>query len=106
MDGYYASKAALTYNGVWAINGLKAHPEIKNGVALTPKFFNQAKATFSGHQMAMPSSISGKKQEEAWKVIKYISDNSLELAKEGQTPARKSVLSSPEFQQLWPQSVY
>ncbi|MCC6627963.1 MAG: ABC transporter substrate-binding protein [Chloroflexi bacterium] len=106
MDGFFAGKVAMTYNGVWVTNGLKARPQLQTGVAVTPKFFNNNKATFSGHQMAMPSSLDGKKLEEAWKTIKYISDNSLEWAKEGQTPARKSVLASKEFQELWPQSVF
>jgi multiple sugar transport system substrate-binding protein len=106
MDGYYAGRVAMTYAGVWVTNGLKARPQMKHGVAVTPKFYNDNKATFSGHQMAMPASLDGKRLEEAWKTIKYISDNSLEWAKEGQTPARKSVLNAKEFQELWPQSIF
>jgi multiple sugar transport system substrate-binding protein len=106
MDGYWAGKVAMTYNGVWTTNGIRAHPEIKTGIGLTPKFFNDQKAMFSGHQIAMPASLEGKKLEETWKVIKFLSDNSLEWAKEGQTPARKSVLNSKEFEELWPQSVF
>jgi multiple sugar transport system substrate-binding protein len=106
MDGFWAGKVAMTYNGVWTTNGIRAHPEIKTGIGLTPKFFNERKATFSGHQIAMPASLDGTKLEETWKVIKFLSDNSLEWAKEGQTPARKSVLNSKEFEELWPQSVF
>jgi ABC-type glycerol-3-phosphate transport system substrate-binding protein len=106
MEGFWAGKVAMVYTGIWQTNAIKAHPEIKTGVGLTPKFFNDAKATFSGHQMALPANAQGKKLEEAYKVIKFFSDNSLEWAKEGQTPARKSVLNSPQFQELWPQSVF
>jgi ABC-type glycerol-3-phosphate transport system substrate-binding protein len=106
MEGFWAGKVAMVYTGIWQTNAIKAHPEIKTGVGLTPKVFNEAKATFSGHQMALPANAQGKKLEEAYKVIKFISDNSLEWAKEGQTPARKSVLNSPQFQELWPQSVF
>lgn len=107
MDGFYAGKVGMTYNGIWNTNGFKAHPEIKVGVSTTPLWFgSEPKATFSGHQMAMPNSNQGKKLEEAWKTIKYISDHTLEWAKEGQTPARKSILNSEEFKALWPQSVF
>ncbi|HEX2036480.1 MAG TPA: ABC transporter substrate-binding protein [Chloroflexota bacterium] len=106
MDGFWAGKVAMTYNGIWNTNAIKAHPEIRTGVGLTPRFFSERKATFSGHQMAIPASLQGKRLEEAYKVIKFISDNGLDWAKEGQTPARKSLLNSPEFQELWPQSVF
>jgi ABC-type glycerol-3-phosphate transport system substrate-binding protein len=106
MEGFWAGRVAMTYNGIWQTNAIKAHPEIKTGVALTPKFFKEQKATFSGHQMAMPAKLEGKILEETYKVIKFISDNSLEWAKEGQTPARKSILNSKEFQEMWPQSVF
>lgn len=107
MEGYWAGKVGMTYNGVWNVNAMKAHPEIKTGVGLTPIWYgNVVKATFSGHQMAMPASLDGKKLEWAWRTIKYISDHTLDWAKEGQTPARKSILSSKEFKELWPQSVF
>lgn len=106
MEGFWAGRVAMTYNGVWNTNAIKAHPEIKTGVGLTPKFYRDAKATFSGHQMALPAKAQGKKLEEGYKVIKFISDNSLDWAKEGQTPARKSVLNSPAFQELWPQAIF
>ncbi|MGH2369584.1 MAG: ABC transporter substrate-binding protein, partial [Chloroflexota bacterium] len=106
MEGFWAGKVAMTYNGIWNTNAIKANPQIKTGVGVTPKFFQERKATFSGHQMAIPANAQGKKLEEAYKLIKFISDHSLEWAKEGQTPARKSLLNSPEFQEMWPQSVF
>jgi ABC-type glycerol-3-phosphate transport system substrate-binding protein len=106
IEGFWAGRVAMTYNGIWNTNAIKEHPEIRTGVGLTPKYFDQARATFSGHQMALPASLQGKKLEEAYGVIKFISDNALDWAKEGQTPARKSLLNSKEFQDLWPQAVF
>lgn len=106
MEGYYAGKVATVYNGVWNVNGMKRNPQIPHAVAVTPQFFNNNKSTFGGHQMAMPAKLDGKPLEEAWKTIKFISDNGLEWAKEGQTPARKSILASKEFQELWPQNIF
>jgi ABC-type glycerol-3-phosphate transport system substrate-binding protein len=107
MEGFWAGKLGMTYNGIWNVNAIKAHPEIKTGVALTPIWYgSDIRATFSGHQMAMPASLEGKKLEQTWKTIKYISDHTLDWAKEGQTPARKSILNSQEFKDLSPQSVF
>ena len=106
MEGYYAGKAAIVYNGVWNVNGMKRNAHIPHGVGVTPTFFQNNKSTFGGHQMAMPNQLQGKPLEEAWKTIKFISDNGLEWAKEGQTPARKSILASKEFQELWPQNIF
>lgn len=107
MEGYWAGKVGMVYNGVWNVNAIKQHPEIKTDVALTPIWYgDKMHVTFSGHQMAIPASLEGKKLEEAWRTIKYISDHTLDWAKEGQTPARKSILASQEFKDLWPQSVF
>lgn len=107
MEGFWAGKVAMTYNGVWNVNAIKAHPEIKVGVAVTPIWYGSTlKATFSGHQMAMPASNQDKKLEWAWKTIKYVSDHTLDWAKEGQTPARKSILNSQEFKDLQPQATF
>jgi ABC-type glycerol-3-phosphate transport system substrate-binding protein len=107
MEGFWAGKVGMVYNGVWNTNAIKANPQIKTGVAVTPTWKgDKVLATFSGHQMAIPNSLNGKKFEEAWKTIKFISDNALDWAKEGQTPARKSILNSKEFQELWPQNIF
>jgi ABC-type glycerol-3-phosphate transport system substrate-binding protein len=107
LEGFLAGKVGMFYGGIWNVNAVKARPEIKAGVGVTPTWRgDKGIATFSGHQMCMPASLSGKKFEEAWKTIKYISDHTLDWAKEGQTPARKSILTSKEFQDLWPQSVF
>ena len=108
MEGFWAGKVGMVYNGVWNTNDIKKNADtVKTGVGLTPIWHGDTvRATFSGHQMAMPASLSGTKLEEAWKTIKYISDHSLDWAKEGQTPARKSILNSDEFKALWPQSVF
>jgi ABC-type glycerol-3-phosphate transport system substrate-binding protein len=106
VEGFWAGKLAMYFNGVWMTNAIKEHSDIPTGVAPIPKFFQQPKVTFSGHQMTIPAKTQGKALEETYKLIKFISDNAIEWAKEGQTPARKSLLNSAEFQQLWPQAVY
>jgi len=106
VEGFWAGKVAMYFNGIWMANAIKQHSDVSTGVAPIPKFFQEQKVTFSGHQMTIPAKIEGKAAEESYKLIKYISDNAIEWAKEGQTPARKSLLNSAEFQQLWPQSVF
>lgn len=50
--------------------------------------------------MAMPARISPERRKAAWIFIKYLSDHSLDWAKGGQVPVRKSILKSPEFRKL------
>ena len=50
--------------------------------------------------MCMPRGISPEQRKAAWTFVKFLSDNSLEWAKGGQVPVRKSILATPEFRKL------
>ncbi|HEY0868738.1 MAG TPA: ABC transporter substrate-binding protein [Fimbriimonas sp.] len=98
--GFRVGKVAMAFQGIWMINELDNQKELNYAAAPVP-FFGPKKAVWAGgHVMVMPDRIEGDRRDAAWTFVKYLSDHSIEWAKGGQVPVRKSVLESPEFKRL------
>ncbi|MES2465133.1 MAG: ABC transporter substrate-binding protein, partial [Armatimonadota bacterium] len=52
------------------------------------------------HLLAQPRGISEEASADAWRLMGFLSDNSLEWAAAGQVPARNDVRATPEFARL------
>jgi multiple sugar transport system substrate-binding protein len=98
--GFRIGKVGMAFQGIWMINELNNQKGLNYAAAPVP-FFGPKKAVWAGsHCLVMPAKLQADRREAAWTFIKYLSDNSLEWAKGGQVPVRKSVLDNPEFQSL------
>lgn len=100
-------KNAFNWNGIWQINDMK-QGKAKWGVAPLPQIGTQQAAWAGSHQFVI---IKQRKQdpnkvEAAKSFINWVSQNSLEWAKGGQVPARKSVRESADFKALPEQSEF
>lgn len=100
-------KSAFNWDGVWNINVWKEVPDLEWGVAPLPQIGSQKAAWSGSHNfviMNQPNADENKLQ--ASKVfINWISEKSIDWAKAGQVPARKSVRESSEFKNLEEQSI-
>jgi len=77
------------------------------GAAPIPNIGGTEAVWASSHNFTVTKQAStDKNKAQAAKVfIKWISDHSIDWAKSGQVPARKTIRESPEFQQLEVQSI-
>jgi multiple sugar transport system substrate-binding protein len=90
----------MAMEGVYMLASLEQQKDLKFAGAPCP-LFGKKRAVWGGsHLLTMPRDISGEKREAAWEFIRYLSDHSLDWAKGGQVPVRKSILRSPEFRKL------
>lgn len=99
---------AFIWNGIWMINAYKEIPDLEWGVAPLPQIGTERAAWASSHNFViMRQRSQDPNRLQASKVfINWITENSLEWAKAGQIPARKSVRESQEFQSLEEQSIF
>jgi multiple sugar transport system substrate-binding protein len=100
-------KNPLTWDGIWMMNEWAKVNGLDWGAAPIPKIGSQEAVWASSHNFTVTKqAATDKNKAQAAKVfIKWISDHSIDWAKSGQVPARKSVRESPEFQQLEVQSI-
>lgn len=95
-------KAAFNWNGIWTINTLREDKQLEWGVAPLPQIGSQPAAWAGSHQFVVfkQRAKDDNKLAAAKVFINWISGHSLEWAKGGQVPARKSIRDGAEFQGL------
>lgn len=90
---------SLHVNGPWMINLFKEQPELNWAVAPVPVLGKERVVWGDAHLLCIPQQ-SEEMTEAAVTLAKWLSDNSIEWAKAGQVPVRKSVVDSEEFAAL------
>ncbi len=100
------NRNAFNWNGIWMINTLKEVKGLEWGVAPLPQI-GTAKAAWAGsHNFVLPKQrkADNNKLSAAKVFINWISQHSLDWAKGGQVPARKTVRESAQFSSLTEQA--
>jgi multiple sugar transport system substrate-binding protein len=102
LKGFQAGKVAIIFDGPWQIPGLDEMKDLHYGVAPFPRIFEKRAVWANSHGLCLPAmkSADPKRRAAALKLLRFISENSLDWAKGGQIPVRKSVVASPEFKKL------
>jgi hypothetical protein len=100
-------KDAMTWDGIWMMNEWAKVKSLDWGAAPIPNIGGTQAVWASSHNFTVTKQASSdtNKAQAAKVFIKWVSDHSIDWAKSGQVPARKSVRESPEFQQLEVQSI-
>lgn len=106
VTAFQNDKTAFNWNGIWLINGLKEVDGLEWGVAPLPQIGSQKAAWAGSHNFVLPKQrkADNNKLSAAKVFVNWISQQSLEWAKGGQVPARKSVRESSEFEALTEQA--
>lgn len=99
-------KNAFIWNGIWGMNDYNTVPDLEWGAAPLPQIGTEKGAWAGSHNfVVMRQRTPDENKLQASKVfINWISEKSIEWAKAGQIPARKSVRESDEFAALEVQS--
>jgi len=98
--GFQTGKVAMAMEGVYMLASLEDQKGLHFAGAVCPMFGKKHAVWAGSHLMVMPRSITSEKRKAAWEFITYLSDHSIEWAKGGQVPVRKSILDSAEFKKL------
>ena len=98
--GFRTGKVAMAIEGIYMISSLEEQKGLHFAGAPCPVFGRHPGVWGNSHMMCMPRGVSPEQRKAAWEFIKYLSDHSLEWAKGGQVPVRKSILAKPEFRRM------
>jgi len=99
---------AFMWNGPWNINPFKEIKELDWGVTQLPLIGSEKATWASSHNFVIMNNrpLDANKVQASKVFINWISQRSIEWAKAGQVPARKSVRNSQEFGQLQEQAQF
>ncbi|MFC3501516.1 ABC transporter substrate-binding protein [Micromonospora krabiensis] len=97
-----SGKNAFTFNGIWQINDLKKSPDVQWGVAPLPQIGSKPAVWANSHNFTIVKQRANNANKvQASKVfINWLSEHSLDWAKGGQVPARKTVRDGADFKAL------
>jgi len=97
---FQTGRAAMAMQGIWMIDSIAHQEGLEAAAAPVPQFGPKPGVWASSHCLCMPAKLPENRQQAAYTFIKYLSDHSLDWAKAGQVPVRRSILTSKEFQAL------
>ena len=106
LVAYQNDKNAFHWNGIWQINTFKEIDDLEWGVAPVPQIGSEKAVWANSHNFVIANKqpLDENKVQASKVFINWISQQSIEWAKAGQVPARKSVRESQAFQSLEEQS--
>jgi multiple sugar transport system substrate-binding protein len=90
----------MAMEGIYMLSSLEEQEGLEWAAAPVPQFGSQPGVWGGSHLLAQPRGISEEASADAWRLMTFLSDNSLEWASAGQVPARRDVLSTEAFSQL------
>jgi multiple sugar transport system substrate-binding protein len=93
-------KVGMALEGIYMLNSLEEQKGLPFAGAPAPQFGPQPAAWGGSHLLCQPKGIHPDKSRAAWRLMRYLSDESLIWARAGQVPARLDIRNSPQFAAL------
>jgi multiple sugar transport system substrate-binding protein len=99
-------KVGMALEGIYMLASLEEQTGLPYAGAPAPQFGPKPGVWGGSHMLCQPAAIRPEDAQAAWRLMRFLSDHSLDWAKGGQVPVRLSVLRSPEFAALPVQSQF
>ncbi len=104
--GFRQGRVAMAMEGIYMLDDLRKTVGLDYGGAPVPSF-GPIRATWAGsHLMCMPGTLGARETRAAWRLVKYLSDHSLDWASGGQVPVRRSLQDTARFRTMQVQSEF
>ncbi|VGO13087.1 hypothetical protein PDESU_01641 [Pontiella desulfatans] len=103
--GFLQGKVGIVFEGIWMLPELQKSDLDFQGAAF-PTLGKHPGVWGDSHVMCLAAQIPAREKEAALRFMIFLSDNSLEWAKNGPIPVRKSIRATPEFQAMETQSAF
>ncbi len=99
-------KAAMAFEGIYMLSSLEEQKGLAYAGAPVPLIGTRPSVWGGSHLLAQPAAASDEAAAASWRLMRYLSEHSIEWAKGGQVPARNTVRESAEFASLPVQSAF
>lgn len=99
-------KVGMALEGVYMLASLEEQKGLDFAGAPVPQFGPVPGVWGGSHLLCQPAGIAPEQSRAAWRLMRFLSDNSLAWARGGQVPARRSIARLPAFTALPVQSQF
>ncbi len=99
-------KVGMALEGIYMLSSLEEQKGLAYAGAPVPQFGSRPATEAGSHLLCQPAGASPAQAGAAWRLMRFLSDNSLGWAEGGQVPARRDVAASKEFLALPVQSAF
>ncbi len=93
-------KAAMALEGLYMVTSLEEQKSLSFAGAPVPQFGPERGVWGGSHLLCQPREIAPGRAQAAWRLMRFLSQNSLSWAEGGQVPARVALRQSPKFAAL------
>ncbi len=90
----------MVLEGNYMLADVQKQQDLDYAGAPVPQVGAVKAAWASSHNMCLRADLSGDKLQAAWRLVRFLSDNSLDWAEGGQVPVRKSLRDSARFETM------
>jgi multiple sugar transport system substrate-binding protein len=101
--GFRQGKVGLLFEGIYMLPDLQRQEGLDWGAAPLPLLGEKPAAWCNSHNLCIRSDLSGPELDGAKRLVRFISDNTLDWAEGGQIPVRKSLRESKRFESMYAQ---
>lgn len=98
--GFRQGKVAMAPEGIYMLPDLMKQADLDYGASVMPVIGKQQATWADSHVLCLRKDLEGKKSSAAIRLVKFLSDNSLDWAEGGQVPVRRSLLESDRFRSM------
>jgi len=98
--GFRQGKVGMAIEGIYMLADLQRQQDLDFSGAPIPLLGKQPAVWAGSSNFCITTGMKKKKQQAAWRFIKFFSDNSLDWAASGQIPSRKSLRNTEEFRKM------
>ncbi|MDF2441103.1 MAG: multiple sugar transport system substrate-binding protein [Abditibacteriota bacterium] len=99
-------KVGMTLEGIYMLTSLEEQKGLPFAGAPAPQFGPKQAVWGGSHLLCQPRGITPEQSQAAWRLMRFLSDDSLIWARAGQVPARLDTRNSPQFKALEVQSQF
>lgn len=93
-------KVGMAMEGIYMVSSLEEQKGLHFAGAPAPQFGTKGAVWGGSHLLCQPNGLSPEASRAAWRLMRFLSDDSYEWATGGQVPARLDVQRSPKFAAL------
>jgi multiple sugar transport system substrate-binding protein len=104
--GFRQGKIAIAHHGIFMLPDLEKQKDLDWGAAPLATIGPQPAAWGDSHSLCVRKDLDPQRVAAAKRLIKFLSDNSLDWAAGGQVPVRKSLRDSERFRGMYAQSQF
>ena len=98
--GFRQGRVGMVFQGIFMMPDLRRDTDLDWAAAPLPVLGDHAAAWADSHSLCIRKDLTGKQLDAAERLIKFLSDNSLDWAEGGQVPVRKHLRDSDRFRAM------